>query len=85
MEKYDWYVLFPNHQEGLRFYKELKAQSIACTMVPTPRSVSRCCGMALMITPESVEMVKSIARNTQVRVEGVVKVLKKKDWKYRSS
>ena len=85
MEEYDWYVLFPNHQEGLRLYRELQAQCIACTLVPTPRAVSRCCGVALMVSPQSVERVKAIAQLTQVRVEGVVRVPKKKDWKYRSS
>lgn len=85
MEEEDWYVLFPNHHEGLRLYRELQARGIACTIAPTPRAVSTCCGVSLMIRPELLDRVRAVAQATQVKVEQIVPVPRKRTWTYRSS
>ena len=40
-------------------YRKLKDLLIPATLVPTPRQLSKCCGVALMIDPEQVEIVKT--------------------------
>ncbi|NSW81719.1 MAG: DUF3343 domain-containing protein [Syntrophothermus sp.] len=85
MEEVDWYVLFPNHHEGLRLYRKLQVHGISCTIAPTPRAVSSCCGISLVVPAEAVDEVKAVAETVQVKVEGIVPVAKRKQWKYRSS
>lgn len=43
------YVLFPNHTEAMRLYEVMKAQQVRCTLAPTPRECSVCCGVSLRL------------------------------------
>ena len=49
MEKIQHYVLFPNHDNGMRLYNELKKLGVWAVIAPTPRSASKCCGISLII------------------------------------
>lgn len=57
-----YYVLFDNHTDGMGLYQELKKNKIAAVISPTPRSLSKCCGISLLITEKEVEVVKEIAQ-----------------------
>lgn len=48
-EKRLGYVLFPNHTEAMRLYEVMKAQQVRCTLAPTPRECSVCCGVSLRL------------------------------------
>ena len=48
-EKLLGYVLFPNHTEAVRLYEVMKAQGVRCTLAPTPRECSVCCGVSLRL------------------------------------
>jgi hypothetical protein len=75
MKIYDYYVLFPNHQEGLRLYRKLKDAGIKCTISPTPREASSFCGMSLLISEKNVEKVeKVLIENDNIKTEGIVKI-----------
>ena len=45
MQQLQHYVLFPNHDNGMRLYKELKALGVRAVISPTPRTASKCCGI----------------------------------------
>ena len=49
MQKIQHYVLFPNHDNGMRLYKELKNLGVRATIAPTPRAASKCCGISLLV------------------------------------
>ena len=55
MRQMQHYVIFPNHDNGMRLYQELKKQGISAVISPTPRTVSKCCGISLMIEEKDVE------------------------------
>ena len=40
MENIQHYVLFPNHDNGMRLYRELKKMGLKATIAPTPRAAS---------------------------------------------
>jgi len=76
-EIYDYYVLFPNHHEGLRLQKELKAAGIKCTIAPTPREASSFCGISLRITEEDLEPVKQMIERHSIKVDGIARIRRK--------
>lgn len=77
-EIYDYYVLFPNHQEGLRLYRKLKDAGIKCTISPTPREASSFCGISLLVSEKNVEKVNRVlAENNYIKTEDIVKIKRK--------
>ena len=57
MQKIQHYVLFPNHDNGMRLYGILKEAGIKTTIAPTPRVASKCCG----IDENQIEILKIAA------------------------
>ena len=48
MQKIQHYVLFPNHDNGMRLYGDIKKKPESRpTIAPTPRVASKCCGISL--------------------------------------
>ena len=80
---YDWYILFPNHHEGLRLNNVLKGQSIRCTIAPTPREASTSCGISLIVLETDLAIIKQAITEQGIRIEKIVS-LPKKEWQYRS-
>ena len=73
MRQMQHYVIFPNHDNGMRLYQELKKQGTSAVISPTPRTVSKCCGISLMIEEKDVEALLSV---TMVGIEDVEAVEK---------
>lgn len=71
-EELFYYLLFPNHHEGLKLYNALKEAGVGCTITPTPRFASRFCGIALRVRGDLLEAVRGVIADSGVRVEGVV-------------
>lgn len=61
-----YYVLFDNHTDGMALYQELKKNGLSAVISPTPRSLSKCCGISLLISSEEVEQVKVIAQRSKL-------------------
>ena len=40
-----YYILFKNHDNGMRLYNSLKSKNIKATIAPTPRVASKSCGI----------------------------------------
>ncbi len=75
VEVYNYYVLFPNHQEGLRLHRKLKETGIKCTISPTPREASSFCGISLLVSEENVGKVKGVLeKHGDIKTEGIAKI-----------
>lgn len=71
-----YYVLFPNHDNGMRLYKEMKEAGLKCTIVPTPREASKCCGISLLVEKEDLEQIRQIVREKQIEILHVAEIKK---------
>lgn len=56
-----YYVLFDNHTDAMAMYKTLRDEDIDAKISPTPRELSVCCGVSLLVHGEDVEHIKEIA------------------------
>jgi hypothetical protein len=63
-----WYVLFSNHTWGLLLDRALRESGIRATIVPTPRALSKSCGMALRTNAEALEAVKSVIMEKKIEI-----------------
>ncbi len=68
MQQIQHYVLFPNHDNAMRLYKELKSLGVRATIVPTPRLASKCCGVSLLVEEEDLEQIKACAVEHQIEI-----------------
>lgn len=67
------YILFPNHTEAMELYRHLKAQNIRCTLAPTPRACSVCCGVSVRLEhPEDIPAVEACVAQTGVAIQEIV-------------
>ena len=76
MEEYQYYVLFPNHNNGLHLHKSLKELGVRATIAPTPRSLSKCCGISLMVEEQDIEVIKECVKKNGIEILGIEKVRK---------
>jgi hypothetical protein len=83
-DKYQYYMLFPNHHEGLKAHKYIKEAGIKCTISPTPREASKSCGISLMLEPENIGPARNIIEQNNINTEGIVKIKSKSHDGYRS-
>lgn len=70
MDNNNYYILFPNVTEGLKLEKLLKAESIRYTIVPTPRELSKCCGISIKYEYEDDCAIKLLAEDHEIKIEG---------------
>ena len=68
MQQLQHYVLFPNHDNGMRLYKELKALGVRAVISPTPRTASKCCGISLMEEEEDLDTIQSCAKEHGIEI-----------------
>jgi hypothetical protein len=64
----DWYVLFDNLSQALLLNDLLKAAALHPTIVPTPRALSVCCGMALLLRPDEVDAVRALVKREHAQI-----------------
>ncbi len=76
MEKIQHYALFPNHDNGMRLYNELKKLGVWAVIAPTPRSASKCCGISLMIKEEDIETVQDCVSEHGIEILKIAAVEK---------
>ena len=74
MQKIQHYVLFPNHDNGMRLYKELKKLGVWAVIAPTPRSASNCCGISLMVKEEDLEVIRQCIREHDIEILKITEV-----------
>lgn len=76
MRQVQYYVLFPNHENGMRLYRKLKEIQIRSVIAPTPRSTSKCCGISLLVSEKDLEMIRSCARDNEIEILDIAAVEK---------
>lgn len=80
MKEFEAYVLFPSHSDGLALEKVLKESNIKYTIVPTPRALSKCCGISLKINPKDKDIVEQLLKNNpSISYEGIYTLEKRKN------
>ena len=57
-----YYVLFKNHDNGMRLYNSLKSKNIKATIAPTPRVASKSCGISLLINKDDIEKTDALEK-----------------------
>ena len=70
----DYYVLFPNHTEGMKLYQFLRGRGIAVRVSPAPRLASVCCGMSLLVEQEQIEAVRLAIPDSGAEIDKIVKL-----------
>lgn len=68
MAKIQHYVLFPNHDNSMRLYKELKAIGVRAVIAPTPRQASVCCGVSLMVEEKDLEVIEKCVKDHDIEI-----------------
>ncbi|MEZ3434388.1 MAG: DUF3343 domain-containing protein [Lachnospiraceae bacterium] len=68
MQKTQHYVLFPNHDNAMRLYRELKKMGVRAVIAPTPRVLSTCCGVSLLIEEEDIERIQQCIKEHGIEV-----------------
>lgn len=63
-----YYVLFHNHTTGLELNEKLKERGISNVIAPTPRSLSRCCGISLLVKEEDIEEIQAIIKEYDLNI-----------------
>ena len=76
MAEKQYYVLFPNHDNGMRLHRELKAVGVRAVIAPTPRAASKCCGISLLIEEEDVERIRQCIEDNDIEILEIVVVEK---------
>ena len=70
------YVLFPNHDNAMRLYKELRAMGVSAKIAPTPRAASVCCGVSLLVLEEDLDKIKQCVEERSIEIQGIFQVEK---------
>ena len=70
------YILFPNHDNAMRLYRELKKLGVRAVIVPTPRSASKCCGVSLMVEKDDLDTIWETAEQKEIEILKVAEVKK---------
>lgn len=83
-ELFQYYILFPNHHQGLKAHKLLKEAGIKCTISPTPREASHSCGICLMLDEQNAHSAEALLGSSDIITEGMVKLPRRKNTGYRS-
>ena len=68
MQKIQHYVLFPNHDNAMRLYNELKKAGVRAVIAPTPRSLSKCCGVSLMVEEKDLDGIRTCINEHQIEI-----------------
>lgn len=80
-----YYILFDNHTDGMAMYRAIKATKTYAQISPTPRELSVCCGMSLMIHEEDIEFIKQLAEDQSlayISIEGLNNTFDRSRHKY---
>ena len=76
MKEVQHYVLFPNHDNGMRLYKKLKEEGVGAVIAPTPRSASKCCGISLLVWEEDLDRIRCCVQENSIEILDIVTVEK---------
>lgn len=80
MEQVEYYIIFPDVENGKRLNELLKEVKISVTIAPTPREVSKCCGISLLIKNKSdLPSVRECIEKNNIEITDIFELKTKKD------
>ncbi len=80
MSEMEYYVIFPNVENGLKLNELLKAEKISATIAPTPREATKCCGISLLIkNKEDIPAVKKCISDNHIEILDIFETVNRKD------
>lgn len=74
MHKTEQYVLFPNHDNGMRLYRELKTLGVRAIIAPTPRVAGKCCGISLLVEEKDLDVIKECIREHEIDILSIAEI-----------
>lgn len=80
MAEVEYYIIFPNVDNGLKLNELLKAAGIAITITPTPREATKCCGISLLVNNKNdLPAVRECIAKNQIEIINIFEMVSKKD------
>ncbi|MEL7647345.1 MAG: DUF3343 domain-containing protein [Sedimentibacter sp.] len=80
MTEKEYYIIFPNVENGLRLNELLKAEKISVTIAPTPREATKCCGISLLIkNVNDIPIIKKCIADNKIDIINIFETVNKKD------
>lgn len=73
MKNINSYILFPSYNIGMQLEAWLKKEKIKYTIVPAPRQLITCCGMAIMYDEADKEKIMDIVQREGINITGFFK------------
>ena len=68
-----YYVLFPNHENGMKLYRILKEKGVRTQISPTPRAASKCCGISLLVREaEKLDVIRECIQENEIEIIDIV-------------
>lgn len=72
-----YYVLFPNHENGMKLYRILKEKGVRTQISPTPRAASKCCGISLLVREaEKLDVIRECIQENEIEIIDIVALKK---------
>ena len=69
------YILFEDVENGKKLYNLIKKDSIKATIAPTPRSLDKCCGIAILYDDiNDKERIETIIRENNILIKGFYEI-----------
>ena len=54
----NYYILFESHEQAVRLHGEFRQAGIQTAISPTPRAVTVCCGVSLLVRETEIDRVR---------------------------
>lgn len=55
----NYYILFDSHEQAVQLHSQLRTAGLTSAIAPTPRAITVCCGVALLIREEDIAAVRA--------------------------
>lgn len=80
MTEKEYYIIFPNVENGLKLNELLKAEKISVTIAPTPREATKCCGISLLIKNEvDIPLIEKCIADNSIDIINIFETVNKRD------
>lgn len=72
-------VVFKSTHHTIQAEGIFKARDVSFKTIPTPREITRSCGLAIIFQLDDLEIIEDMVENGQVTIEGVYKYIKSRE------
>lgn len=80
MEMTEYYIIFPDVDNGVKLNELLKSLKISATIAPTPREASKCCGISLLIkNKDDLPAIRECIEKNRIDIIDIYELTSKKN------